>query len=411
MGWSAVFRVATATALISGASFAPVRADTINPPLPDMPTTRTREGLAISVSHPMGIDARSRRAIESAATSVGAKAYPGRAVQLGLTRMTRGDKVVQRVRRGWRVPMSAVAHHDAVVRGLMGDAIADVLRRGQAVMGESSAGIRNARVGDVITLRGKKRAVAHLEIGAIVDDVAVGGADLLVSMRDIEELGATLTTRYTMIGFRRAADAQRALTDAGIVNGLRYRVRATWDPPNPDATLGLGVAKARLGEFAYTIDAKGRVRVDPGWIHRNITPRRNFEDIQVRAACHREIWEAIQGALSEIRDAGWGRLVDVENANRYGGCHYARLNRIAEDLGFLSRHSWAMALDFNTDTNSQGRAPNMPCGIVRIFRKWGFAWGGNFTPADGMHFEYVGERRDNIAFPSRYCPNIVDGDG
>jgi hypothetical protein len=24
-----------------------------------------------------------------------------------------------------------------------------------------------------------------------------------------------------------------------------------------------------------------------------------------------------------------------------------------------------------------------------------------------MHFEYVGERRDQWAYPSRYCPNIV----
>ncbi|MEY5152618.1 MAG: hypothetical protein RLZZ551_1167, partial [Actinomycetota bacterium] len=60
-----------------------------------------------------------------------------------------------------------------------------------------------------------------------------------------------------------------------------------------------------------------------------------------------------------------------------------------------------------TSTNAQGGVPHMDCRIVRIFRHWGFAWGGNFTPSDGMHFEYVGERRDNLAFPSRYCPNIV----
>ena len=281
----------------------------------------------------MGIDGRSRRAIEAAAESVGAAVYPGRALQVGLTRMTRGDRVVQRVRRGWRIPMSTMAHHDTVVRELMGPELSDVLRSGRVVMGESSAGIRDAQVGDVVILKGKRRSVLHLEIGAIVDDGVVGGADLLVSMRDIETLGATKNTRYTLIGFRRSADALRALVDEGIVNGLQYRVRATWDPPNPDATLGLAQAKALLGEFAYTIGSKGRVQVDPSWPHANVTPRQNFDGIQIRAACHRKIWSAIQGALSEIRAAGWERLVDVENANQFGGCHYARLNRIAEDLG------------------------------------------------------------------------------
>ena len=66
-----------------------------------------------------------------------------------------------------------------------------------------------------------------------------------------------------------------------------------------------------------------------------------------------------------------------------------------------------MAIDMNTNTNPQWGTPRMNCDVVRIFRKWGFAWGGNFWPTDGMHFEWVGERRDQMGFPSRYCPNKV----
>ena len=55
-----------------------------------------------------------------------------------------------------------------------------------------------------------------------------------------------------------------------------------------------------------------------------------------------------------------------------------------------------MAIDMNTTTNPQWGRPHMNCDVVRIFRKWGFAWGGNYWPTDGMHFEWVGERRDQL---------------
>jgi hypothetical protein len=327
-----------------------------------------------------------------------------------MSRIERDGRSIQRIPRGMQVPMAATVQPDEVVRNLMSVEAADALVDGGIVMGESSARFRGARVGDVVTLLNKRKRPVVFVISHVAADDVVGGSDLLLSPAQADSLGATTVTRYTVTGFRNPDTASSALAAAGFVNGMEYRVRRTWDAQNPDATLGLGEAKPLVGEFAYSISKSGKVTADPGWVHQNITPRRFFSGIPVRAGCHRRVWAPLQGALNEVKRAGLEELIDVDNTNKYGGCFYPRLNRISGDLGYLSRHSWGMAFDMNTTTNAQGRAPNLDCRIVRIFRKWGFAWGGNFTPADGMHFEYVGERRDNIEYPSRYCPNVVRSD-
>lgn len=131
--------------------------------------------------------------------------------------------------------------------------------------------------------------------------------------------------------------------------------------------------------------------------------------IRIRAQCHVAVVDDLRAALGEVAAAGLGGAIDVANANSAGGCYVPRFSRVSGQIGFLSRHTYGMALDTNTTSNCAGCRPQMSCDVVRIFRKHGFAWGGNFRRPDGMHFEWVGDRRDQIDFPSTYCPNIVNG--
>ena len=110
-------------------------------------------------------------------------------------------------------------------------------------------------------------------------------------------------------------------------------------------------------------------------------------------------------------DSGLAWAIDATNANSYGGCAIGRVRfaRITQALGSVSRHSWGQPLDTNTTSNCQGCVPRMDCRVVRIFRKHGFAWGGNFLTPDGMHFEWVGEPRNALPYPSKYCPNLTGG--
>lgn len=406
--WGCTVGVLVASVLPIGAL-----ADTINPPLPDTPEATAPLKRAISISQPKEFSAADRKKVIALAKKGDALAYPGRAVTLGLVRvhrsdvLTRRETVVQNVTRGYQVPMSTTVQDIEVVRNLLSLQAADALQANTIVMGRSSAIIRGARIGDIVTLLDINDKPREFVVGNIAEDDLVGEADLLLSPRQADMLGAKMITRYTIIGFTNATTVENAIRNAGFTDGNTYRIHKTWDAPNPDATRGLAATKRIVGEFAYKVLASGKVSLENGWAQKYISPRTAFRDIAIRAACNVKVRAAMQGALSEVVHQGLSRYVDVNNTNAYGGCFYPRYNRLAGKLGYLSRHSWGMALDMNTSNNAQGGVPHMDCRIVRIFRRWGFAWGGNFTPSDGMHFEYVGERRDNLAFPSRYCPNIV----
>lgn len=375
-------------------------------------------GGTVSVSQVSDLSTATIAAAQAAAAQVGAGSALGRGFSIGMTAVRRGGGYVQLASGGlglWQFPMGVTALPIEAIQSVMSTRVAAAIGQGQVVMGETSANLRGAQVGDVVDLVAANNSIVSFTIGLVAPDAEVGGTEIVMSPAQADQLGADQPTRVLVYGtFARdaidAALAGQGLTDGQVFSGAgeRVRIRRSWWPADPDSVIGLARTKALLGEFDYTLTASGGVAVDSTWRAANIVEAR-FTDIFIRSSCHVAIVGDLQAALSEIAAVGLAGAIDVGNTNTYGGCYNPRFNRVTGSLGFLSRHSWGQPIDMNTLTNAQGRRPQMDCRVVRIFRKHNFAWGGNFISIDGMHFEWVGERRDQLEYPSPYCPNLPGG--
>jgi hypothetical protein len=387
------------TSLIAPFGWSRVRAESAIPDGLDVPV--------ITISKSISLTSTEANTIVSAAQNAGAKGHPARYATFPMTAYSRGGMMLMQQPKGWRIPMGTRILPVDYVRVTGGESMAYVLASGQVLMGANSARIRDARVGDVVTLRDSKNQIRRFTVGMIVSNEYAQGEDLIMSMEDGFSMGVRKITRVNIIGFANPADVYTALRKKGISLGRDYRLRTSWDLPNPDGTLGIATVKLQLGEFAFQPTNSSAIKVDPKWGNQNIVWGHRYSAIPLRNNCHEKVINDAEGALAEIVAKGLKSSIDVSISNRYGGCFVGRYNRLAGLFGAPSRHAFGMAIDMNTNTNPQWGTPRMNCDVVRIFRKWGFAWGGNFWPTDGMHFEWVGERRDQMGYPSRYCPNKV----
>ena len=347
------------------------------------------------------------RRIVAAVQSVGAAGYVVNFPFVPLTAHTRGTEDLIRLRDGWRIAMATMVVSADYIRAVGGPAMAEAMAPGSVLMGESAARVRKAQVGDVLMLRDQNFAPRYFTVGAIVPDAFVDWGDITMSPESAVVLGPLRIANVTVTGISSVPDIVTALRKRDVPIGDEFRIRRSWDNPNPDKQLGTGVTKDLMGEFSFRPTTGGSIVVSPDFLAKNIVWRHQYRDIPLVNNCHRKVIPAIQGALTEIKKAGLAHLIDVQNSNSAGGCFVGRYNRLSKMFGSPSRHAWGMALDINTNTNQQGTTPRLNCRIVSIFRKWGFAWGGGFYPADGMHFEYVGEKRHDLGFRSRYCSNKV----
>lgn len=355
-------------------------------------------------------DVRDRALAAAAAAS--APAALARGYTIGLTTVRRGAVVVQQASGPsgvgrWQYPIATTVLPLDAVASSMGREVATALAYGGVVMSQTAVGLRGAQVGDTIDLVSAFGSIATFTIGLVVPDAVVGGSELLITPPQADYLGATIATRVLVYGQFDRQRLEGELAARGLTTQTNVRVVRSWDPVSPDSTLSMAETKVALGEFDYALGSNDVVSVDADWRAANIPATRElYADIALRAACHVAIRADLQAALSEIKASGLAGMIDLTNTNTYGGCFGPRFTRGLGNLGSLSRHSWGQPLDVNTATNCIGCVPTMDCRVVRIFRKHNFAWGGNFLLPDGMHFEWVGHRVDQVQYPSKYCPNL-----
>jgi D-alanyl-D-alanine carboxypeptidase len=146
---------------------------------------------------------------------------------------------------------------------------------------------------------------------------------------------------------------------------------------------------ALVGSFDYTPHADGTVTPDPRWVSSYI--RHENVPLIGRVTCNKGMLPQLRGALNEIIQRG---LADRIHPTQYGGCYVPRYIANDPSLG-LSLHSWGIAVDLNVPENQRGTAGQMDPQVVQIFKKWGFAWGGDWHYTDPMHFEMDAVVRSN----------------
>jgi hypothetical protein len=282
---------------------------------------------------------------------------------------------------GMRIPVDAIAIDPSTYPAFVdGSASTDLagLGPGQALLGATSARLRRLGPGGVLELGDG----ARVTVAAVVDDTAVGAAELVVATSEGPAVGLT-TPRFLLAGYT----GERAATEQaieGLLPGTPVRFRSPDEARflrHADLVLPQAVVKERFGEFAYAPGTDRFVAVDPAYEETHIVTA--TVPILGVVTCHRDVIPALEGALRELEERGLASLVDPAG---YQGCF---VPSVIPGSGGLSRHSWGIAIDVNFRPNPTGLPSYADPRLVEVMERWGFISGAKFLEVDPGHFEHV----------------------
>ncbi|WP_232677265.1 M15 family metallopeptidase [Nocardioides sp. R-C-SC26] len=208
--------------------------------------------------------------------------------------------------------------------------------------------------------------------------------DLVVNTAVGEQLGIVERNALVLSTGLTAPDTlrqplTRLLGPRASVQNLDAVARFGLDPDAYQTAVLVGSFADAVGVFTYTPIGGGRIAPDPDWVREHITTE--TVPILGSVTCNKAIFPQLRAALTEIVQQG---LADEIHPEQYAGCYYPRF---IAGSSTLSNHSFGLALDLNVPGNQRGTVGEIDRGVVAIFKRWGFGWGGDWRWTDPMHFE------------------------
>jgi len=169
-----------------------------------------------------------------------------------------------------------------------------------------------------------------------------------------------------------------------MLSGEEYLIDM-YDEPDPSPRDREEMAALLYGGFPqYEKDPslRGQIIIDPDWLRENMVME--WFPLIGQRYVNRAMVVPLYRALTEIAS---GPLMDYIKS-RQCGIFCPRF------IGWNSRrtlsfHALALAIDINWGENSYGKPGTIRgTGIVEVFKKYGFTWGGDWSTPDDMHFQY-----------------------
>ncbi|TIC89151.1 M15 family metallopeptidase [Nocardioides sp. GY 10113] len=211
---------------------------------------------------------------------------------------------------------------------------------------------------------------------------AVGVVDAMVNRSWGEELGMpeanALLINTGLASPQKVRAKIEKLADLSIT-ALDIVAQSGIDPDTYQTVIPVGSFRDAIGIYRYTPIGGGRVQPEQSWVSSHITTE--LMPIIGSMTCNKAMMPQLRAALIEIQQSG---LADEIHPGEYAGCYYPRF--IAGSTK-LSNHSFGLAFDINVPGNQRGVPGEIDRGVVAIFKRWGFAWGGDWSYTDPMHFE------------------------
>ena len=348
-------------------------------------SAQTTEPVVITMWEPGGLQPSSIESVSQLVEAAGGEWVVHHTGTLRLSAVTRDGVDVQRAPEGFHYPMATLALDPEASRPLIGAQAAGVLEQGMVVMGATSARLRGAQAGDVVTFVGWDEQIHDATIGLVSDNTSFEAAELVFSVETAESFAFSRASSMRLWDLpepdRTRGELLAALSDR------RVGIALSTDRPNPDFVSSSADLKARFGEFAYRETGRGdQIEIEPAWVEANIVT----VDLPILGEfkCHRMVVPYLEAAVDDIIRGGLASQIDPVDFQTAGGCYNPRLIRGGDKGGAVSRHAWGVAVDLNPSTNRYGGAITLDRQVAEIFHYWGFAWGGGWVFTDGGHFEW-----------------------